>query len=1839
LATIPPGKALRVLKTPGGIILILVILAILCWPLEERVLGMLVQSAVNGRITGRCSFSSWRLGFNQLEITSLVIKDSDGREMAVIPSVDLRFSFHRLLTSSPLAAVERLTLRQPHITVDIDSKGVSNWSRLTRPAAKPPAPPRLPTAPVALPFQGQMEVIGGSVDLQDASRGGITARLDDISLLLSGDLSGRITVTANLRDAAPHDGFTAAIQGWLLTAPPQTSLHCRIQGADLYRWGNWIANTPDFKFLGGRGDIDALLYGQAPDLSTLLVNPSYQGVLRLEDTLCRIRGVPGTFVDVGGKVAITYNHLDVKELRGRYGDSPLEMTGTLHDFLHAQLDFMVRSSAMDFRDLSRMLSATYRLPLEGRGRGWVRIRGPGQKLTWDAHILGDPLILQGEHLDQAQIDFLADQQSIHLKQAKARWSGGNLNARGWIFTDKPVKLALHLSGNGIPLAALGRRSGSGLTGTGDGNFSLTVTGNLDDPLVMGTAGMAGILPYLGSGGLSGSFCYWNRSLMLWDADWNSAGGSLAASGLVGLAGTPSLALLLRANQLQLNRAQVSPGLALGATVGGAAYIYGPLARPMMMGSLGPGRINLGSLKGRLERADLGLVNGQMLVAGNLTLDTGNLEFRSTVPIGQSGPLALLLTSPSQDWRKLTQTLPLGIALAGKGGLDLSLVGDSDTGYRLDFHAGLNRGNLALYGLFGSSASSPWILNARADNLSVAELGLGGLKDLKPRGSLTAATLLMGRQGTWNAHARGRFNGTLLGLPINRLFLAARGTQNSLKLEPAVIGGETGTLALTGLIRNDRRLFDLTWDLRDLRMGQTGDRFDFRALGISDPWKGIPNRPRVTGHAWAQGTIRGPWNDPVVQGTAVIFDGMFNHKGFNLAGGFNLTPRLLALGDLHLVIPPGDYRLGGKISLADGGTVDLKFHTRRGQLASLLSFTPWAELPVRGYMDGDLRISGSTRTPLLNGNLALSEVNLGNQVLDRVSAGFSTDERTLHMDPIRIEIKDSVVEGKGYITADDRLAFVLSGHSFPLERIAFLSEAMKPLGGTGDFTFQLSGNWNHPAIGVEFTATDLVLRGTPFTHATGKLTWDGNRLALSPVDATGPLGSYHLEGELTLPSGHFPAGWKQWLGQDAPSLNLNAQVDDADWATIISFLGINLAAPLEGRWDGRLTMAGQFPAPAWKLDLTADTTILGSATFNRVRAEISGDQDEWTVSNLEFSGPGGNGTLTGFLKMDGKVNFTGQTRGLDLGLLAPFGSWSRIMSGKLDLDLQAGGSTQIPDVAVQFTASQPSWKAFKADSITGRITITEGLVNLTGIKVNLGKHTAVVQGEIPLVLAGGRLYSTAPMSVGTSFKDDLSLLKLFLPGLTSTSGVLEGNLALTGMLHEVVLQGDVGVKNGTLSFAAFSPPINNLNARVVLSDNRLDIRNFSGKLGEGGFALSGHIDFSGVEPLSTSLRLNGNDIHLNVPHYLQGIFTTNIALEGRFASPLLSGKVAVRQANIGLPSRGLEKDSGTPSGDERAEQGSTIEEVLFESSDLPAWKRIGFSALTRVTDDSGNIPELSGTLFWASPSGTVAPIEEETPLDTPAPAVASRSKGPSLRFDLDVSAQDNVWLRLAVPVLSANIGTTGDVHIGGAWPEPRLTGSTSLTRGDLTALNATFKVTDGYLRFSGAGWLPDVLLETTTMVSDTQVYMDVTGPLDHPRISLTSSPPLSREDIVKLLGQKLFGTGTTQISSMPGSIALTRTVSYMLISTLLEHFTQTLGKTFALNEVTLDQSLLRTYSITMGKALDAAERFLFTYTRVFGEGLVSNMWGIEYRVARNFILRAAQYETGGYFFWVQGRFQH
>ena len=596
-----------------------------------------------------------------------------------------------------------------------------------------------------------------------------------------------------------------------------------------------------------------------------------------------------------------------------------------------------------------------------------------------------------------------------------------------------------------------------------------------------------------------------------------------------------------------------------------------------------------------------------------------------------------------------------------------------------------------------------------------------------------------------------------------------------------------------------------------------------------------------------------------------------------------------LGDVALtaVLAP-DGRLSlEKLSLSNGdGRITGRGHmdlftpgygvNRSGMLSADLTVTRcrpesfYHLSPVHGRLEGAIALSGSMAAPVGDITVSGTQLTYGeNRIGDMtVSAGYNDGEAAVHR--LFLTNNDSSITLSGRarfldtatLTLRENPEFMLRIDESPL----FLEDFKKDMHGKVVVSGSLEGSVKNPKgsvtirgealdlavqkvenLTLEAELKDRILDLTNFTihldgdHpivAAGKLSLNSGYPFEMKVHTSGlplfvidPLSHTDLSGGLGLTiSGKGSIQSPELTGTVAIE---QLMIDKTPLADIRADLGLK---------DNLLKVAGA----------SGPVSIHGEAAINTHLFSLNAafDNTDLTPYLSLFKGEDLSLRLTGNLtaggvwddpkRLSARFNFTD----LDAGYGDKFRVTTTCLSGTLDKE-------KLQLARCRFNLPDKGWL------ILGGNGDLKGAIDVSA------------EGEVPLALAS-----------------------LFIEEISDIKGRITLRSHVWGTLQSPAIQTTMGVDHGEFVINDLAQKAHDINGRILISTETLQIDTLTGYLDSGRFALDGSIELKGFSPAYMKTRVTAHALPFNLPDTMSAVLNTDLTIEGTPDDTLASGNITL-----------------------------------------------------------------------------------------------------------------------------------------------------------------------------------------------------------------------------------------------------------------------------------------------------------------------------------------------------------
>jgi hypothetical protein len=1455
--------------------------------------GGWVAAGVQKSLNGSISIDHLRITAGSIRARNIVLRDSREKVLAEVGEIALDLSLKDCLSSrSLLGGVRNVSIQKPRLVVERGPKGDLNWDRFVVGPAGAEARPGEEPAPW-LKFQGSVKIDDGLLSFSDAADNKyFSSTFGRIGGLL--DFSGKNTAGLDVKWDDEDEAATGNLgcRGWLKKDLSQWNLSLSGKRLNASKWGNYILNNPDVTVTGGTANVALSINGSAGEDIGGEFNPGdLQGDVNLDGVSLRLRGLSGEFSRISGSLFLTNDVVSAGSLKGSWGSIPFYISGDICNFFSPKLNLLFKAPRIPLEELSGYLGLKQKGLLRGEASAQVKIRGDAMDPLLEGSITSAGCLVASQPLTDVSVVFFNQLGLLHLRDFKANWLGSRVHGSGLVLADKSPSLSLRLEARSVdPRAFAGSLGGF----SGKGDLDISMVGQGADPVVTGSAVFNGV---------ESRFVYGGKNL--WLDGRLGRRTSVVARGLADpWKNRINLGFLVSGRDVPAGEVPGWGPLHLSADMHGR--VQGSLSSPLARVRISRGKVSLGSFCA-------GEIAGNLLY-GNHTLCTpgirGNLAdspvfiegFRN---FGEDEDFYLRMHSPHLSPASFSKA----DSLPGEGASEnafsaLAEISGRGEDYALRGAMWRHSGSLNLTARHGRTGS--WWALGKIDGLELDGLLPAGADAFGQGGKVSGMVFLGGGPKGGIFLADGIFNGSsLLGMPIDKVRADGSWNGGKVSVSDLFLAGESAAVSLRGILVPARRLADLEWkipwmDLSSLASGFIDPAMQKLLVG----WK----QPQIGGTAYGRGFVRGTFPGVELVGNLDIHDGFAGHSPFALDSAFALSPQEITLEPLVLSHSGGQYKLSGKAGLGRDGKIDLFLETVRGNLSTLLSLTPLGEWGLRGLVDSRLRLRGGMKSPRLIGDLSIKNLYVGNHRVDRVRAHCALDREKIGTDiDFALFMQRHLVRGRMNMNPQGMLDGHMEARDFPLESLADIHPSLKTLGGIGNLNVSMSGTFDKTEARADLDLKKLCFRGLVFDSLKGNFAYDSRGVTFGPVYLARGEGQYDFSGFIPAGVEIFPVTWKRLSGRgsghDSRGLSLRAEVRRGRLEDLLTLAGYPQAGDFNGEINGCLEAIDLYAHPVFDARLSLQKGSIGPVPVSQIVLESKYSGTEFALDNFIFHGGNGNAEARGLIDLQGETSLAVNLDSMDLRLLGVFLPQARRMGGILDLQLDATGSTFIPEIRTSFNLKNGTWGWLTFDSLSGNGGASNGMVFMKELKLMKGRHQALASGNLPLALKNGKLASEGPLNLKASLEeDDLDSLNVFGNIVSQSSGKLRGNASVTGTASDFRMEGILEVKNASLTLAHLKNAIRDFWARIVLKGEHLVVEEFRGKMGAGTFNLLGTADFVKGRLAGANFDFAARAVQV-ISNELTAIITTTRGLAIKVSDGgrlLLKGDLSVSDATLKIP---------------------------------------------------------------------------------------------------------------------------------------------------------------------------------------------------------------------------------------------------------------------------------------------------------------------------------------------------
>jgi hypothetical protein len=547
--------------------------------------------------------------------------------------------------------------------------------------------------------------------------------------------------------------------------------------------------------------------------------------------------------------------------------------------------------------------------------------------------------------------------------------------------------------------------------------------------------------------------------------------------------------------------------------------------------------------------------------------------------------------------------------------------------------------------------------------------------------------------------------------------------------------------------------------------------------------------------------------------------------------------------------------------------------------------PTRAIPIDGVGKFDGVMLGAFRRPRIEGRFTGSEIRAWDVNWGDVDGDFVVENSYANVSRavIRSDLSRMDVSGQfslGYPRADG--GEQIDARIRVTERtLADFREAFDlqdyEVDGTLSGDFHVYGEYERPHGFGSMTIARGIAYDEPFSEATAALEFDGDGVKLNAIDMRKGGGAVN------------GAAYVAWAG--TYSFEVDGRGIAVDTLTKVAY--------------------PDYPTLYGSLDFTAT----GSGTFEEPRYDV-----KWDISDLFFADEG-IGEMTGRLSMRGLLMT------YELEAASPRLAVSGTGRVELNDEMDAEMSFRFTDTSLDpyLRALQPTFSPYTSAITSGTIRVVGELYNPDALRIDTNIEEVNLrlldyrlrnQGPIRLSVERQVLKVDSLKMIGDDTELDLSgsvnlvdqslalqangaanlaVLQGFLPDLRS-SGRAEVTARIAGTATAPIVAGNALLTNGRMRQLSFPHALEELNGIATFDAAGLRLDGITARLGGGAVRFGGRIGMSGYQLSEFDVTAVGEEMTLRYPEGMRSVVDANLALQGPFSSPMVTGLVTVKSGS-------------------------------------------------------------------------------------------------------------------------------------------------------------------------------------------------------------------------------------------------------------------------------------------------------------------------------------------------------
>lgn len=678
----------------------------------------------------------------------------------------------------------------------------------------------------------------------------------------------------------------------------------------------------------------------------------------------------------------------------------------------------------------------------------------------------------------------------------------------------------------------------------------------------------------------------------------------------------------------------------------------------------------------------------------------------------------------------------------------------------------------------------------------------------------------------------------------------------------------------------------------LDLAYYGAHFD---LSLLSQW--IPDAD-VTGLGDFKGTVHGAASNPQVdikfsglKGT--LFKQPFDSLKLAASGsldGVGIDDFLMECGGREV------WRVAGTVGFTGDRRINLQIDTMGARMEDIAALIA-PDQPVTGNVDNIIKFTGTLDNPKGVGYIHFYRGSYRGVLLSGMDGDYFLENGVVRLQDFHTYSPMTDMVLNGTIDREKRLNLEVVVRDIDLKRIEH--KLPYEVSGHGTFRGVISGNIDAPEFHGVLDAPSLTMNGQDITNLHGQVEYQNGVAVLDRFGFEQNGGSFDVIAS---------------VNTETKALSGNVVVQNADVNAIAALLNQKNEL-VQGRLDSGAEISGTWDNPTIGMQGELKKGTVGGYDVHDVQLDIRLMNHILFINKMSGAqGERGLFEASGTADLnDGPIDVRLQATDLALGMFARTAGINAEVIGTADVQAVFGGTVSNPSADVVIAGRDGGVRGSTFDRLDGSLHLKNGMVTVDSVDVRktVGgrEYHASAKGVMPYRALGASAdeqlddIEQIRMTVALD-QADLSLLPALSDHVDWAVGPTTGTLKVRGTLAHPLIDGTLGITDGAVKIKELEKPVTNMNLRMLFAGDKMTVQDFSGKMGNGTYSLTGSLQLDGITPGHYAFDFSADRLDVQ-SSFFRGPLTAELHVADTdffgHHMPKLSGQIDFRDCLVSVPS--------------------------------------------------------------------------------------------------------------------------------------------------------------------------------------------------------------------------------------------------------------------------------------------------------------------------------------------------